>query len=299
LWFWRRREGMFILDGFNDKELQRKKEQFISFWKEALGERFAKAPKSFQGDFPNIVERIIENNDHGLAHAATVWISAKQLTSLIEGGLGNFPPSKINSLLEEACIFHDAGRFFVPREDHCRYKEMQEKAIKEHHIAGVDLAMNLGCKSFVVTNTIRCHDFFNKKITPHVPSPRFLLGEVVRLADKISLPPSQEVDRYWETGKRLGTPFFLPDISLKERTSCYLFASRDQLNYFLAMFLLSPQDFSHPVLQEAYRSWEKGKREAMERILTIAQKEVGLKGETLRTFLRVIDEWKKATNCQW
>ncbi len=290
---------MFILDGFCEKELVEKRKWFISYWKEVLCTRFVQAPQSFQEDFPDLIEDFVNNKDHGLAHAGDVWILAAQFASLIGEELGNFPKSKIDFLIEEACVFHDAGRFFIPRKNHPRYKEMRESAIKLHHVVGVDLAINLGCRSLIVANAIRCHDFFNKGITPNMKPPDYLIGEVIRAADKMTLSPCEEVDRYWAIGKRVGTPFFLPDISLEERTSPYLFNAKDQLNYFLAMLLLSPEDFCHPVLQKAYKSWEKGKGEAMKRILVIAREDVGLKGKAFQALSHVIDEWKKATNCQW
>ncbi|HBB03484.1 TPA: hypothetical protein DCZ39_01075 [Patescibacteria group bacterium] len=62
------------------------------------------------------------------------------------------------------------------------------------------------------------HDFFNERLdgdTYH--EPMSIEGQITRLADRISVPIDQEITRYRETGKRLGTKYFNKDITWQER----------------------------------------------------------------------------------
>ena len=76
-----------------------------------------------------------------------------------------------------------------------------------------------------------------------------------------------EVERYWETGKRLGTPYFKNDISIQDRIDFsfprikeYIKSGKfDEFTFFLALISMSPQDFANPHLGKIYTEWAKTK----------------------------------------
>ncbi|USN55075.1 MAG: hypothetical protein H6765_00175 [Candidatus Peribacteria bacterium] len=116
-----------------------------------------------------------------------------------------------------------------------------------------------------VEDYIANHDY----LTPKMNGDRFhepvsLEGKIARLADRISESnPAAEVQRYRDTGKRLQTAFFKPSISAAERDAFSFgkigeYAKQgklDQFMFFEAIFAVTPEDFSHPVLQDIYRTY--------------------------------------------
>lgn len=62
------------------------------------------------------------------------------------------------------------------------------------------------------------HDYFSQQLNGgRFSEPKTLEGQIVRLADRISVPLQDEIQRYRDTGKRLNTPFFNTSMPLGER----------------------------------------------------------------------------------
>jgi hypothetical protein len=57
----------------------------------------------------------------------------------------------------------------------------------------------------------------NDRLDPNYTEPSSVEGQIVRLSDRISTDPIPEIERYWETGKRLNTPYFKNTISFQDR----------------------------------------------------------------------------------
>lgn len=126
------------------------------------------------------------------------------------------------------------------------------------------------------------HDFFNTRLDgDKYQEPKSLEGQITRLADRMSTDISTEARRYWETGKRLKTPYFKKDISFDDRINFsfpkirdYIKSGKfDEFTFFLTLLSMSSDDFIHPVMKEIYNEWAKDKHEAIATILQIAQEE--------------------------
>ena len=114
------------------------------------------------------------------------------------------------------------------------------------------------------------HDFFNTRLDGEkYHEPISIEGQITRLADRISVSTQEEIKRYWETGKRLGTTYFKKDISWEERID-FSFANMgeyikngkfDQFTFFLAMLSQSACDFSNPIVVKIYQQWATNKQQ--------------------------------------
>ncbi|MEI6774716.1 MAG: hypothetical protein WCL18_08285 [bacterium] len=126
------------------------------------------------------------------------------------------------------------------------------------------------------------HDFFNERLDGEkYHEPTSIEGQITRLADRISTPIQQEIERYRETGKRLGTVYFNNKITWQERIE-FTFANMktyitsgkfDEFTFFLSLLAQKDSDFSHPVLAKIYQQWATTKHQGIESILHIAKAE--------------------------
>jgi len=123
------------------------------------------------------------------------------------------------------------------------------------------------------------------------------LAEVFRLADKTSLPPVAEIERYHQSGKNFGTVFFVPELTDEFRFDFSRgTADWDQINYFFTFFLLGSHDFFFGETRDAYRNWcynKKGnKHRAAEKIIEFAKQE-GLDKQQLRRVVDLFDRFSE------
>ncbi len=132
------------------------------------------------------------------------------------------------------------------------------------------------------------HDFFNTRLDGDTyQEPKSLEGQITRLADRMSTDISTEARRYWETGKRLKTPYFKEDISFEDRVNFsfpkirnYIKSGNfDEFTFFLTLLSMSGDDFAHPVMKEIYNEWAKDKHDAIVTILEIAREEEFSEGD--------------------
>jgi hypothetical protein len=139
-----------------------------------------------------------------------------------------------------------------------------------------------------VIRAVACHDYFCPMSDGEELPSLFLkspLAEIFRLADKTSLPPAKEVDRWYKYGQRDGQKFFNPDLPDKDRFDLqHNYERRDQITFLLVFFAVQPSDFYTREAAESYRQWAAGKTEALRRIMAICREE----GASERAAMEVI-----------
>lgn len=244
------------------------------------------------------LEWFLENTDHGAEHTYNVFKKALEIAEIVE------KENKIS--IDKTLVYimsgmHDSGRFRLPmfkEDDTLKQQEAKQqkrkKAEREHARYGV-AQVKLWIKKLKDKNIILSqedqkkiedyilnHDFFNARLdgqTYH--EPMSIEWQITRLSDRISVPIKEEIKRYRETGKRLGTSYFKQDITWKERTdfnfakmSEYIKSGKfDQFTFFLSMLSQTDSDFSNPVLAKIYQQWAINKQQGIDYILQIAQDE--------------------------
>lgn len=249
-------------------------------------------PKSFSFD------QFLQNTDHGAIHTYNVYKKASIIADFYQAKTGQ---QIDRSLLYIMSVMHDSGRFRyslpnlsdTPTQVSAKEKK-RNKAEKDHArygLAQINLAkqklQEVGIEVSVqdyekIRDYILNHDFFTTRLDGDgYTEPSSIEGQIVRLADRISVPVTQEIDRYWATGKRLGTPYFIEEIDLKDRLDfafpkigSYIKAGKfDEFTFFLSLLSQSEHDFQDPILASMYQDWATSKRAGVERILSIAKEE--------------------------
>ena len=206
-------------------------EEYLSYAKDSLAHVFridAGDIKSFPFD------QFVENADHGAVHAYNVYKRACATADTYQAKTGQ----KIDrQLLYIMSAMHDSGRFRysfpnpsdTPAQVTAKEKK-RAKAEREHArygLAQINLAKQKLQAAGVqippedyekIKDYILNHDFFNTRLDGDAYSePQSIEGQIVRLSDRTSVPVTEEIDRYRETGKRLKTPYFVDGIDLKDR----------------------------------------------------------------------------------
>ncbi len=223
--------------------------------------------------FCDPIELFMKNEDHGFSHSLAVFLRASEIAALTGCPVNMFVIATLSFL-------HDFARFFVPDPSEKQAQSIEKETQRLHPQYGQELVWQLDFSNFgsiseaikdQIAKGIGLHDIFHRRFLEKYP--QLLLDcnqiSIFRLADKTFLTPADEARRGIETGKRRGTPFFLPDLSLKERLEANLEKTYalDELTFLLIVLGISPEDFFVEPLMEIYRRWEKGKPEAIEVIL--------------------------------
>lgn len=230
----------------------------------------------------SIAEAFFDNEDHGIIHSQAVWNRCLEIIN--ESPLlwqlaktQSFHDSKYaRRVLILASIFHDISRFWGSQfSDH---EEASAKMVR-------NIFSHTGIEQ-VVYDCIIHHDYFNElangcRMPASVMQP---MAEIFRLADKTSISPSDELIRYFKTGRRLlpDMPIFDPNITdeirfnLSDNTS----ERTDELSWFLFLFSLQSTDFVYGDTRDMYAYWSRGKKEALETIKDLCLQEEYLEGQT-------------------
>lgn len=206
--------------------------------------------------------------DHGFAHSLAVW---KRCLAIIEASpnLWHLASNGKNALLSLmwACVFHDFSRF-IENVDFQLHEAISAALVQDiiPNYPGISLMRRF----------IAYHDYFCPLIDGR-PMPTEIMipiGEIFRLADKTSNSPAEEIQRYYETGKRHGTPFFNYALPEKIRFDFVKnHAHRDMLTWFLILFAIQPSDFLYRETSQCYAIWAEGKREAFFKIGDLCRQE--------------------------
>lgn len=233
------------------------------------------------------VEEYFHNQDHGHAHSLNVYKKSLEIMgrspNIRRNATRSFSMEEIKCLLFAGAVFHDLARFFG-------------YGTYGHELAGAELARSAFAypHSQALYEMIVKHDYFSPLTDVGAMPVEVLskpLPEVLRLADKTSISPEQEVDRWWECGQRYGTPFFNPELTdgvrfdLKRNN-----AQRDQLMYFLLLFALQPSDFYSYEAASYYGLWAQGKEGVVAKIMKLAD-EQGYEQAEIRGILRRFHEY--------
>ncbi len=233
-----------------------------------------------------------KNKDHGLLHTFNVWIKAKEIASHFDE-----PVDQMSLYIMAIC--HDMGRFRLPTvdKDHPDFQKQiirQDRSERAHAMYGVAQIrrawLTLSKKEVLgqewlerynkIKHYIKNHDKMTWWLDPNDELPNSIEGQIVLLADRISTDASEEIERYWETGKRRKTTYFNPEISLQERIDFnftkigkYIQAGKlDQFMFFFAMLAISENDFEHQILKSIYKEWSARKYDqATETIYRLAR----------------------------
>jgi len=270
---------------------------------------FEKYKKSIKHDMINIfqldsvekkipLESFLENSDHWSIHTYNVFKRALDISENIEDETWIKADKELLYIMS---WMHDSGRFRLPiikEEDTDKQiqakKNKQIKSERNHGNYGVS-QIKLGVKKLKekhieinkedqekIEDYIRNHDFINTRLDwTKYQEPKSLEWQITRLADRISVPIDEEIDRYRETWKRLNTAYFKPEISFDERVE-FTFSNMwnyikswkfDEFTFFLALLSQSKEDFSHPTLANIYQKWASSKQKWIERMLEIAKEE--------------------------
>jgi len=245
-------------------------------WERRLTKIFSKFPQEIRELYASEFNHSLNSNDHGLPHAANIY---GKIIEIIE----RFSEEERREIdierLEAMCIFHDAGRFLVPIESAPNYAKRKRKGQVLHEYTGVLLAKIFGYSDPVIREGILRHDYFSADFDPGKKPPVSLEAQILRAADKTSVDPADEIERYDQYRRKFNFPLFNRDTPIEFRLDWNFSLKRDprtdQLCYFFAVLALRPEDFIHPVLQEYYRDWSRQKKAAVDRILEIVRKDQG------------------------
>ena len=260
------------------------------------------------------VEWFLENKDHGAEHTHNVFKKSLEIVQRVETETAL---SVDKTLLYIMSGMHDSGRFRLPmlKENettrNTAKEQKRKKAESEHASYGVaqiklwfkklkekDIELSLE-EQQKIEDYILNHDFFNERLDgKKYHEPMSIEGQITRLADRISTPIQQEVERYRETGKRLGAKYFNNNITWQERIDfsfanmkTYITSGKfDEFTFFLSLLAQKSSDFSHPVLAEIYQQWATSKRQGIDSMLHIAKAE-WYNDENLQQMKDLIDKY--------
>lgn len=238
--------------------------------------------EQFQASRETAVSEFYANEDHGYAHSLAVYNRLKEIArqspKMMRLAIGphryiNEPDERvfaqrIERVFTWAAMLHDLMRFFG-------------FGTPDHEIPAAKLARAAFDQEFELPDWLAKalirHDYFCPIADGEELPMLFLessLAEIFRLADKTSLSPADEVDRWRKCGQRYGTKFYDPSLLDDVRFDLsHNYEQRDQLTYLFMLFAVQPSDFYAQEAAEIYRQWALGKAEALRRIMAIAREE--------------------------
>ena len=229
------------------------------------------------------------NSDHGIHHVYAVRKKSLYISDVIEK---ETEESVDRNLLYAMVLAHDSGRSHVYAPDDritpdqvLRKEKNNDRKHSLYGTAQVRFAVRLLRKKWINMDSVKLgdlqdyvynHDYLNDHLSGgRYVEPSSLEWQIARLADRVSESVLWEVKRYRETGKRMGTPYFIADIPLSARKDFHFgrvkeYAAKwwlDQCMFFGALLSIKPQDFSHPILERLYKNWELDKKDAVDYII--------------------------------
>jgi len=226
--------------------------------------------------------RFAENYDHGLKHSQEVWQKAKTIANSCPN-LTWLLTSQIRSMTGEmifrwAALLHDFPRFLGFNSLKHQYAGAVMAAVIFSGLADKQLLQTLG-------HSLLRHDYISRiaefdSLPPELMEP---LPEIFRLADKISLPPVEEIVRYYLAGKYSDNTFFNEATETNNRFD--LRGNRtdwDQIQHFLLLFSIQKEDFFFAETAAVYQKWARGKPRAWQKILDLARQDEGLPSEKIQ-----------------
>ena len=239
------------------------------------------------------LQKFLENTDHGLEHEYNVYQKAIEITDRYEEETGNLVRKH---MIYPMAIVHDAMRSLQYSETDRQKARKEKRNDRNHEKYGAFLFEKMiqsGEKKNVFVDLSKeeqaeikeyliNHDYFSEQLNGgRFHEPTSIEGQIVRLADRISVPLKDEIQRYWDTWKRLNTPFFNQSMPLSEREN-FSFDKMglyfkngwvDEVLFFTALLMITEKDFTEPVLGDMYTEWAVDKDNAIDFILDIGKQE--------------------------
>lgn len=228
----------------------------------------------FQANAEVAVGEFYANDDLGYAHSCAVYNRLKEIAEQsprmirLMTDQEKLSDRQAGCLFTWAAMFHDLMRFFgFGTPDH----EVPAAKLARAAFSGEPDLCDLLAKAVI------CHEYLcpiaDGKELP-ILFQKSPLAEMFRLADKTSLSPAEEIDRWYRYGRRYGQKFFNPNLSDEVRFDLlHNYEQCDQLSILLVFFAVQPSDFYAYEVAEIYRQWARGKTDALRRIMAIARKE--------------------------
>jgi len=260
-------------------------------------------------------QSFLNNSDHWAEHTHNVYKKSLEIAQTIE----NTENISIDPyLLFVMSSMHDSWRFrlSIPKTDDTE-KQIQAKQKKrtvaerkhnEFGVAQINLAVKKLKEKWIsidpdqvekIKDYIFNHDFFSTRLDwIKYKEPTSIEGQVVRLADRVSVTVEEEIVRYRETGKRLNTRYFNDQISFEERVN-FTFENMwnyiktwkfDEFTFFLALLSMSPDDFENKTLKKIYSERSINKQDGINKILKIAEEE-SYTPENIKSMKKLITDY--------
>ena len=205
------------------------------------------------------------NTDHGLEHEYFVYTRALQIARDYDLDIRKIRKEKRNDRNHE----RDGALLF-------------EKIYQKSQQLNPSNMLLTQDEQSDITDYLYNHDYFSQQLNgKRYHEPKSIEWQIVRLADRTSVSICDEIQRYRDTWKRLGTPLFNPDIPTTEREEFSFdkmgqYSKKwriDEISFFVALLMITWDDFADPLLGERYEQWAIQKSQAVEYIKTIAKHE--------------------------
>src|SRR3989338_6657920 len=181
-------------------------------WERSLEKKFSKFTLSVRDKYSSEFWHFFKSQDHGLPHAAKVYVKAVEI-------INHFSEEERREIdiekIEAMCVFHDAGRFLLPFESAPNYVKRKRKGQVLHEYAGVLLARVFGYSDPVIREGILRHDFFSSDFDPGKKSPISLEAQILRAADKTSVAPADEIERYDQYRRKFNFQLYNRDTDIE------------------------------------------------------------------------------------
>jgi hypothetical protein len=244
------------------------------------------------------------NKDHGLEHEYNVYCRAREIGD--EREIIN--EKKIRKyLFYPMAMFHDLARN-ISYPEHDMQKQRKEKRNDNlHELYWAKLFSSISHRFWkqlseddrnAIIDYLCNHDYMTPKLNgKKFHEPMSIEGQITRLADRTSVSPVQEVERYWITGKRLWTPLYLPEITEQQRKEfsfekIWEYSKNkliDQCMFFACIFAVQPDHFSDETLQQIYANRLPERGYAIQRVREIAQSEWWSKQDIEKIIYAVVE----------
>ncbi len=258
---------------------------------QSMKEHWVNTMATFLPQYSLSTQKFFNDQEFGFDHSYHVYSTASSLQAQI-AAQEHIPINM--DIIEQLSIFHDIGKFF--QELHSLENISIAEAVYKEYASASNISEKV---SEAVFDGIQGSDFYNYRLDPSSHPPHSLEADIVRAADKMQDNLTAKVDRYYDYGvNKRGAVFFIPTLTLEERSQfSFDNFSGDQLNVILSIIGLRPEDFSRPILQNAYRQWSIPAKEAVvKRILELAQ-EVGESEDHQHAIKNIIGWYRSTFTC--
>jgi len=254
--------------------------------------------KDYTGDFvkdtTNAIDEFFTNSDHGYTHSINVYKRSREIIYSIreEDHKSKIDKTEYINIQKWAAIFHDISRFYGA-------SGIEHKRISKEIANNVFYQNNIGEDGFIKSMVLLCiekHDWFNLNISNGVEKEVRMnhVIDIFRLADRTSLSPKEELERYYETGKRYKTPFFNPELSMHDRFDFKNnYKKRDIITHFLLIFIFNEDYLFFSTTIRLYNEWAEDKEELKLYITDIICKDEQLPEEQIEMIRKILKGIRK------